>query len=160
MKYELRTMRTEEVVAEFYAFFLSISINHFLIPHCNNSNTLSDSLSCSEVNWNKCGSELPTSQKTARMTGLQLISKVVIWEALTLSVRANFRHKTLLQHSLVSICLSVTGVWTVLPANYTCVFGKSRRFEGFIETWDTNSKLKTQLFARYFSVGYVYHTIG
>jgi hypothetical protein len=87
-------MRNGEVVAEFYAFLLSISINHCPIPHCNNSNALSDSLSCSEVNSNKCGSELPTSQKTARTTGLQLISKVVILETVTLSVRANFRHKS------------------------------------------------------------------
>jgi hypothetical protein len=121
MKYELRTMRNEEIVAELYAFFLSISTNHCLILPGNNSNTLSCPLSCSELNWNKCGSELPTLQKTVRRTGSQLISKVLTLETVTLSVTANFRHKTLLQHSLVSICLSVTGVWTVPAASYTCV---------------------------------------
>jgi hypothetical protein len=55
VKYELRTMRNEEVVAEFYAFFLSIITNNCLSLHGNNSNTLSDFLSCSEVNLNKCG---------------------------------------------------------------------------------------------------------
>jgi hypothetical protein len=134
--------------------FLILQQNHCLILYGNNFNTLYYFLNCSELNWNKCGSELPKTQKTLRTEGLNLIGKFVILESVTFCVLVDFRRKNLLKYCQANNFLLITGIMGASKASYTCVLCKNRRFHGVSEISDTIST-STRLFARGFGTGYV-----